>query len=101
MTVSELNTLYATANTALDSGDYAAAITAALQAKMILATKPNVSRNLAGGGSQSLAWANAVAIDSFIAHVRHLQAASAHATHGPFQQIPITYARPDDVDAYS
>jgi hypothetical protein len=100
MTVAQINALYSTFTTAIDAEDYDGAIKAAVKAKFLLAKLPSVTRNLGGGGSQALAWPNAVAIDSAIAECRKLAAAASHATSGPFQQTPITYARPDDADSY-
>lgn len=86
--------------TAFGSGEYATAIGYATQAKLMLATLPAAARNLAGGGSESLAWPNAVAIDGFIATCRQLQQAAVRATIGPIQSVPITYVRESSVAAY-
>lgn len=64
----------------------------AMQAR--LATTPNVSRNLSGGGSQSITW-NAATISDLIAHCRREKAAvdAAASTVGPWQQTKVTYKR--------
>lgn len=94
MTVAELNALYEAAVAALDAGNYTAAISAALKAKMRLATMPDAAR-----GGVSMSWNNAVAIDSWIQQVRQLQVVdiqeNAAVSGGPFQQIKVNYTRPD------
>lgn len=96
MTISELTTLKTAALAALASADYDTAIEKALAAQMLLAVTPNISRNLAGGGSQSITW-NPSQIDQFVAHCRKLKSAStaAASTTGPFQQTKVKYVRPD------
>lgn len=93
MALADLESLYAAAVSALESGSYDTAITKALALKARLATTPNIGRSL-GSGSQSLAWANAVALDSFIAECRKLKVQANAATYG-MQRTKITYARPD------
>lgn len=88
MAVTELATLYTTASAALDSGDYAAAIRAALKAKALIATTPNATRE-----QFALSW-NPQGIDSFIATCRELQKEAAHAAKtGPYQVTAVEYAR--------
>lgn len=99
MSLAELNTLYSQAVAALDGDDYAGAIRAATKAKLRLATMPDVSRVAGQGGSQSMAWANVQAIDSFIAQVEQMAtSAQLVASAGPFLQTRIAYARPDAGD---
>ncbi len=92
MSLAALNSLYAAAEAAIDADDFDGAIKIALKAKMRLATMPNVSRAV-GQGSQALAWANAAAIDSWIAEVRKLKNASLLAVGGPFVQTKVNYQR--------
>ena len=93
MTIAELNTLYSAAVSALDSGDYATAISKAMAMQVRLATTPNLTRNLGGGGSQAIAWTSE-SIAEFIAQARRLQsAARAAASGGPFQTTKVTYKR--------
>lgn len=92
MSIAQLDALYQEAMQALDSGDYDTAINRALACKFRLATTPNVARAV-GSGSSSLAWANAVAIDSFVAEVRKLKIQANASTYG-IQQTKLTYARP-------
>lgn len=94
MSMAQLDTLYAAAVAALDGGDYDTAITKAMALRVRLATTPNLSRNLSGGGSQSVTWGGAEGLDRFIAECRRAKASAAAARSGPFQQTKITYARP-------
>lgn len=96
MTIAQIDALYTEAVAALDAGNYATAISKALAAKLRLATTPNLARALGGGGSQSLAWAGAPAIDAFIAEVRKLKAQALAESSGGLQQTKITYARPTE-----
>lgn len=99
--VATLQSLQTDGDAAAASGDYATAIGYANRAKFLLATMPSpATRNLTGGGSQSLAWGNAVAIDGVIANWRQLQQAAARATIGPIQSVPITYVRESSDAAY-
>lgn len=100
MSIAELNTLYAEVVAAIDAASYDTAIAKIMAMKARLATTPNLSRSLGGGGSQSVTW-NATQLDSLIADCRKLKAAAAHASSGPFVQIPVTYQRPDVTDDYS
>lgn len=93
MSIAELNSLYSQASAALTAKDFSGAITAAMQAKLRLATLPNVSRAV-GQGSQSIAWANAAAIDAFIAQVNQLAAAAKFSNGGPWLSTRVAYARP-------
>lgn len=98
MTIAQIDTLYTEAISALDAGDYATAIRKAQAAKLRLATTPNLARALGGGGSQSLAWAGAGTIDSFIAECRKALAQKLAESSGGLQQTKITYARPTSTD---
>ena len=93
MSIAQLNALYLQASAALDGNDYDGAIRAAMQAKLRLATLPDVSRAV-GQGSQQISWANAAAIDKFIEQVNKLAAAAKFATSGPFLSTRVAYARP-------
>lgn len=97
MSIAQLETLYQAAVDALDSGDYDTAIRKALALKARLATTANVTRNLAGGGSQGLTWGGAAELNEFIAQCRKLKAESVYGSAG-LQQIPITYKRPSAVE---
>lgn len=92
MSITALNSLYATAAAAYDSGDYTAAIAAATKAQLLLGTTPNLARSL-GSGNQSIAWNDGVAIDRFIANCRQRQNAAAAASSGVFGQSKVVYAR--------
>jgi hypothetical protein len=96
MSVSQIEALYTAAVAALDSGDFDTAIRKALAAKARLALTPNVTRSLAGGGQQGLSWANAAALDKFVAECRNLKAQSLAESSGGIQQTKVTYARPSD-----
>ena len=92
MSIAELNALFTAYATARAAGDYAAAIGHLMDIQGRLATTPNLTRSLAGGGSQGIAW-NAVNLDSLIGECKRLQAAALAAASGPFQQTKIVYAR--------
>jgi hypothetical protein len=100
MSISELNTLYTEAVAAIDAADYDLAIRKLMAVKARLATTPNITRALAGSGSQGISWAPAQ-IDSLIAQCRQLKAAARAATSGPFQQTKVVYRRPDNADSYT
>lgn len=97
MSIAELNSLYTQASTALAADDFAGAIRAAMQAKLRLATTPDVSRAV-GQGSQSIAWPNAAAIDAFIAQVNQLKATARLTASGPWLSTRVAYARPSSTD---
>ena len=100
MSLAELNTLYSAAVAAIDDADFDLAIRQLMAVKARLATMPNVSRNLPGGGTQSISF-NPAQLDTLIAQCRQQKAAAAHATSGPYRQTKVTYARPDNADAYA
>ena len=97
MSISQLDTLYESAVVAMDSADWNTAVLKLMAVKARLATTPNLSRGIGGGGNSSITW-NAAEIDSLIGQCRQMQAASAHATSGPLQQTKVTYARVDSPD---
>jgi hypothetical protein len=99
VSIAELNTLYEAAVAAIDNGSYDVAIAKIMAMKARLATTPNLSRNLGGGGSQSIAW-NPSQLDSLIADCRKMKVAAAHAVSGPFVQIPVTYRRCETTGDY-
>ncbi len=98
MSIAELNTLYAAAVAAMEDADYATAITKLMSTKARLATTPNLTRSLAGGGNQGITW-NAAELDTLIAQCRQLQAAAAHSSGGIFQTSEVVYTRADNTDA--
>ncbi len=91
MSIAELNTLYAAAVTAIDAADWDTAIHQLMAVKIRLATMPNLSRSLAGGGSQSITW-NAAELDSLIAQCRQNKVAASHSSGGIFQASRVIYA---------
>lgn len=93
MSIAQLNTLYDAAVAAMDAADFGTAILKLMAIKARLATTPNLSRAIAGGGSEAIAW-NAAEIDSLIAQCRQIQASAIHTLGGPWQQTKVTYARP-------
>lgn len=97
MSIAQLDTLYTAAVAAIDSGNFDAAVLKLMAIKARLATTPNLTKSMGGGGSQSITW-NAAEIDSLIAQCRQMKTAAAHAFSGPFQQVPMTYARPESVE---
>ena len=94
MSIAELNTLYSAAATAMEAGDWDTAITKLMAMQARLASTPNLTRNLAGGGSQAIAW-NGVNITELIGQCRinKAQALSAASASGPFQSTKVTYTR--------
>lgn len=92
MSIAELNTLYVAAVAAIDAADWDTAINKLMAIKTRLATTPNLSRSLAGDGSQSITW-NPGDIDSLITQCRQNKAAAAHASGGIFRTSNVTYAR--------
>lgn len=99
MSIAELNTLYAAVVAAIDDADYDTAIKKIMAMKARLATTPNLTRSLAGSGSQALTW-NPGELDSLIRQCRQQQAAVRAASVG-IQQTKVTYARADVASEYS
>ncbi|HET99385.1 MAG TPA: hypothetical protein ENH89_03205 [Aurantimonas coralicida] len=77
---------------AIYDADYATAIQKLMAMKARLASTPNLTRSLGGGGSQSISW-NPSELDSLIKDCRQQQAAAAASTGGIFQTSKVTYAR--------
>lgn len=98
MSISQIEALYNAAADALDRGDYDTAIAKALACKMRLAATPNLNRSLAGGGMQGMQWANAMALDGFIAECRKLKTEANAAANGPMQFTKIVYERAELLD---
>lgn len=94
MSIAQFNSLYATGTAALDAGDYAGAILAAMKAQFLLPLTPNVLRDLGRGSSQSITWATPEGLEMWIANVRKLQNQASVASGGVFAQSRVTYARP-------
>lgn len=99
MTASAFETAMSNAASAYAGGDYSGAIAYAVQG-LALMPAANVSRNLSGGGAQSITW-NSASILAFIQQCKIAKTSAAHAVSGPFQQIDVTYAAADDVDEYA
>lgn len=96
MSIAQIESLYGEAVAALDAGDYQTAIRKAIACKARLATTPNISRSLAGGGQQGMSWANAAALDEFIKEARKLLAQDLAQSSGGLQQTKIIYARAEE-----
>ena len=94
--IEALNTEYVAA---VDAADWTAALNVLSKIAVRLATTPNLSRGMGGGGSQSIAWTSQ-SIAEQQAFCRKQMAAAAHATSGRGVQVPITYARPDSSGEY-
>lgn len=94
MSIADLNTLYAAAVAASDSGDYDTAVQKGRAVLIRLATMPNVTRN-AGGGSQSLTFPGYAAVEAFIAACEKAKGVAAHAAGsvGIFRESKIAYAQ--------
>lgn len=99
MSIAELEALNTSYVTAVDAGDWNGALSVLTKIAVRLATTPNLSRGIGGGGSQSITWTSQ-SIAEQQAFCRKQLAAAAHATAGPFVQIPVTYARPDSSGEY-
>lgn len=82
-----LETVQGLIDSALASGDLAAALTAALRAKALMATMPDSELN-----EQMLRWPGREHIDGLIADIRKQQQAAS--TAGGIQRTNIQYARP-------
>lgn len=95
--IEALNTAYVTA---VDAADWTTALSVLSKLAIRLASTPNVARSLGGGGSQSIAW-TAQSIAEQQKFCRQQQSASAHATSGPFVQIPVVYQRPSTTGDYA
>lgn len=93
--IDEINTLTTAALAAVDDEDWDEALKQGLKIQARLATVPNISRSLAGGGNQYIAWTQK-SIDVFIVNCRRQKFASiaADSDTGPFQQTKVTYGRP-------
>lgn len=94
MSIAELNTLYTAAVAAMDSADWDTAITKLMAMQARLASTPNITRALGGGGSQGIAW-NAASLKDLIAECRRNKAAvtAAASETGPWQTTKVTYKR--------
>ena len=93
MSIAQLDALYEAAVAAMDARDFSTAILKLMAIKARLATTPNLSKSLGGGGSSSITW-NAAEIDTLITECRKLKSETLAARSGPFQQTKIAYARP-------
>ena len=93
MSIADLQALYAAATAALDTGNYTAAIAAAVKAQMLLGTTPNLTRSL-GSGSQAISWNDGASIERFIQNCQRLAKAAAVKSGGPFRSSRIVYANP-------
>jgi hypothetical protein len=94
MSISDIETLEAAARAAMAAAEWDNAISYLLQLKARLVSTPNLTRNLAGGGSQSISW-NSADIESLVAECRRQKAAGAVAASdtGPWQATKVTYTR--------
>lgn len=99
MSVAAINAKRDAAITAMEAGDYAAAIRYALAAKMLIATTPNITRS-AGGGSQGFTWSPA-AIDQFITECKQQQTNAAVTATGGIRRSNVVYERPETVGDYA
>jgi len=92
MSIAELNTLYTAASAAMESADWDTAINKLMAMQARLASTPNISRNLGGGGSQGITW-NSATLADLITNCRRQKAAALAASGGPWQTTEITYTR--------
>jgi hypothetical protein len=96
MSIAQMEALYSTAASALDSGDYAAAIVAATKAQLLLPLSPDRTQSGGSRGGNEISWRNDDQIKEFIANCRRLQSTAAVTSGGVFAQSKVTYARPSD-----
>ncbi len=94
MSATLAQTLAIEAQAAFDRADFETALLKAGQLQVILAASPNLARNLAGGGSQSISWGGAGSLPAFISLCRQLKTQQLIAAHGPWQATKIVYQRP-------
>lgn len=99
MSIAELEAIYDAAIAALDAGNYQSAKLGFMKLAARRAAMPDVEKSLGSAGRQSIKWRD-VDLTSLISQCDKLIAAAAHATAGPFVQIPVTYARPDSSGEY-
>jgi len=75
MSLATINTLMDAAAEAVGNGDYATAIQKALGAQVLLAGMPDMTRNAAGGGTQTMSWTRQT-VNDFITAARRQQNAA-------------------------
>lgn len=92
MSKSALDALYTSYSTAIEGGDYDAAIAALLRMQALLDSTPDIVYGF--GAGQNSARFRPSQIPALIAECRRLKAAVLAAASGPFQQTKITYVRP-------
>jgi hypothetical protein len=95
MSVAQLEALYDAAVSAIDDESWGEAVKILTKLGVRLAATPNVSRNLGGGGSQSIQW-NAGTVQALLAFARQQQAASQG-----IQESLVRYVRPNAASAYT
>jgi hypothetical protein len=100
MSIAELEAIYDAAIAALDASDYQAAKLGFMKLVARRAATPDMERSLGSAGRQSIKWRD-VDLDSLIKQCDRMIAASAHATSGPFVQVPVRYTRPDSSGDYT
>lgn len=91
MSKAALDSLYTEYSAAVSGADYDTAISALMRMQALLATMPDVSVGLAGGGHSTRFRASEIA--ELIAECRRLKAEANAASGGPFQRTNVTYAR--------
>jgi hypothetical protein len=93
MTTDELNSLYASAKSAMASEDWSGAVSYLMQLQAALAVTPNASRG-GPGGKQAYDF-NEGGLDTLINQCRrqHASKIAASSTAGPFQTSKVTYGR--------
>lgn len=99
MTIAQLEALNSQYVTAVDAEDWDTALKVLTKISARLATTPNLSRAIGGGGNQAISW-TAQGIAEQQAFCRQMKASAAHATSGPFVMVPVTYQRPDATGDY-
>lgn len=92
MSIAELNALYTAAAAAMESSQWSTAITKLMAMQARLASTPNVTRSLGGGGSQGIQW-NSQSLADLISFCQKQSAAETAAASGPWQTTEITYKR--------
>ncbi len=93
-TATLITTIAQQAQAAFANADYDTAIVKAGQVQALIMGTPNLARNLAGGGSQSISWPGGGTVEQFIALCRRLQTQARITAGGPFQTSKVVYERP-------
>jgi len=100
MSLTDLETLYDTYAAAVDAESWDTALATLSKIAVRIATTPSkMARSVGNGGRQEMEL-NGQFVSEQQAFCRKMKAAAAHASSGPFVQVPVTYTRPTDTGDY-